>query len=155
LLDRLVDAANEPALSTGSSEPAADALPGLVRHPWRRLAKGATRLGDHPSDERLHQLRIRTKRARYAAEAAAPVLGKPARAFAQAAAGLQEVLGDLNDAVVAAAWLESWSQEAGDREAAQAAATLAAAEHGAAERLRGQWRAAWEELADPKLSAWM
>jgi CHAD domain-containing protein len=155
LLDLLVDAANEPALAPGAPDPASEALPALVRHPWRRLAKKAKRLGDQPSDERLHELRIRTKRARYAAEAAAPVLGKQARAFAQAAARLQDVLGDLNDAVVAAAWLESWSEEASDRMAAEAAATLAEGERLAAERLRGQWRAAWEELADPKLSSWM
>lgn len=155
LLDRLVAAANEPALGPGASEPAIETLPELVRHPWRRLVKKARRLGDQPADELLHELRIRAKRARYASEAAAPVLGKPARGFAQAAARLQEVLGDLNDAVVAAAWLEGWSQESGDRTAAEAAAALAGAESVAAERLRGQWRAAWEQLADPKLSSWM
>ena len=39
-----------------------------------------------PRTTQLHEVRIRTKRARYAAEAAAPVVGKQARAFAHAAA---------------------------------------------------------------------
>ena len=103
LLDRLVDAANDPALGDDAGAPAAEVVPGLVRRPWHKLAKRVEKLPESPSDEELHAIRIRTKRARYAAEAATPVVGKPARAFAHAAAELQEVLGELNDAVVAAA----------------------------------------------------
>ncbi len=102
LLDRLVDAANDPSLGDDAGVPASDVVPGLVRRPWHKLAKRVEKLGESPSDDDLHEIRIRTKRARYAAEAAAPIVGKPARAFAHAAAELQDVLGDLNDAVVAA-----------------------------------------------------
>jgi CHAD domain-containing protein len=153
LLDRLVEAANAPVLARASAEPAADAIPALVRRPWHRLSKRAKALGPAPTDAQLHELRIRTKRVRYAAEAATPVVGKQARGFARAAASLQDVLGDLNDAVVAAAWLAGWS--ARDAEAAHAAAQLAASERSTAEALRGHWRAAWEELANPELRAWM
>ncbi len=153
LLDRLVDAANTPALAQAAAEPAVEAIPALVRRPWHRLSKRAKALGDTPTDARLHEVRIRTKRVRYAAEAAAPVAGKQARAFAHAAAELQDVLGDLNDAVVAARWLSGWAVR--DDEAARAAAKLAASERGTAEELRGRWQAAWEQLADPKLHAWM
>ena len=126
LLDRLVDAANTPALAQAAAEPAVEAIPALVRRPWHRLSKRAKALGDTPTDARLHEVRIRTKRVRYAAEAAAPVAGKQARAFAHAAAELQDVLGDLNDAVVAARWLSGWAVR--DDEAARAAAKLAASE---------------------------
>jgi len=153
LLDRLVDAANAPVLTTAADEPAVEAIPALVRRPWHRLSKRAKDLGDAPTDHQLHDLRIRTKRARYAAEAAAPVVGKQARAFAHAAARLQDVLGDLNDAVIAAAWLSGWAVR--DDDAARAAEQLAAAERAAADALRGTWRAAWDELADPRLRAWM
>src|SRR5262249_25553874 len=104
LLDRLVDAAAAPRLRDNAGERATGAVPALVRRPWHKLAKHADRLPPHPDDAQLHELRIRTKRVRYAAEAAAPVVGKQARALARAAADLQEVLGDLNDAVVAARW---------------------------------------------------
>jgi len=153
LLDRLVDAANAPVLTTAADEPAVEAIPALVRRPWHRLSKRAKDLGDAPTDHQLHDLRIRTKRARYAAEAAAPVVGKQARAFAHAAAKLQDVLGDLNDAVVAAAWLSGWA--ARDDDAARAAEQLASAERSTADALRGHWGAAWDELADPRLRAWM
>ena len=155
LLDRLVGAANAPVLGHDADEPADGAVPALVRRPWHRLAKRAKALGSAPSDVQLHEVRIRTKRVRYAAEAAAPVVGKPARAFSHAAARLQDVLGDLNDAVVAGAWLEAWAAESNDAAGSAAADTLAAAERSAADELRERWGAAWEELAEPKLRAWM
>src|SRR4029453_18566716 len=130
-----------------------------MRGPWHRLAKRAKALGSAPSDAQLHEVRIHTKRVRYAAEAAAPVVGKQARAFSHAAARLQDVLGDLNDAVVAGAWLEAWAAESTDTAGAAAADALAAAGGpgggATAGELRGRWRAGWEELAEPKLRAWM
>jgi CHAD domain-containing protein len=155
LLDRLVEAANTPALGQDAGEPATEAVPVLVRRPWHRLAKRAKALGSAPSDSQLHEVRIHTKRVRYAAEAAAPVVGKQARAFSHAAARLQDVLGDLNDAVVAGAWLEAWAAESNDAAGSAAAGALAAAERSAADELRGRWGTAWEELAEPKLRAWM
>jgi CHAD domain-containing protein len=155
LLDRLVEAANAPVLSSSATEPASAAIPELVRRPWHTLEKRAKRLGQHPTDGQLHDLRIHTKRLRYASEAAAPIVGKQARALAHAAAALQDVLGDLNDAVVAATWLDEWAADAEDGEARRAAGVLAASERAAAKHLRGRWRAAWDALADPKLRAWM
>ena len=71
LLDRLVEAGTEPKLTLAASAPAAKVLPDLVAVPWKRLRRDARRLGAEPADEELHALRIRAKRARYAAEAAA------------------------------------------------------------------------------------
>ena len=79
LLDSLVAAANAPALRESADAPAVDVVPELVRRPWHKLAKRVKALGESPSDEELHEVRIRTKRVRYAAEAAAPIVGKPAR----------------------------------------------------------------------------
>jgi CHAD domain-containing protein len=155
LLERLVDAANDPALTPRAAEAANEAIPALVGHPWRALKKQAKTLDAAPTDDHLHALRIRTKRVRYAAEAAAPIVGKPARAFAHAAARLQDVLGDLNDAVVAGAWLEARASDERDAAASGAARALAAAERSAAQELRATWRAVWGELADPRLRAWM
>jgi CHAD domain-containing protein len=155
LLDRLVEAASAPSLLPSADEQAAEAVPRLVRRPWHALAKRAKRLGAEPRDEQLHDIRIRTKRVRYAAEAVAPIVGKPARAFSHAAAFLQDVLGDLNDSVVAARWLDEWAARAQDAEASRGAASLAALERSSADRLRGRWRSAWDELSEPKLRAWM
>jgi CHAD domain-containing protein len=155
LLERLVEAANAPVLRDAAEGPAVEVVPGLVRRPWHKLAKRVEALGEHPSDADLHAVRIRTKRVRYAAEAAAPVVGKNARAFAKAAARLQDVLGDLHDAVVAAAWLEGWARQRGTAAERLGAHTLETDERSAAHVLRGCWREAWEELEDEKLRAWM
>ena len=155
LLDRLVEAAGAPALRGDADRPAADAIPALVRRPWHKLEKRAGKLPDDPTNAELHEIRIRTKRVRYAAEAAAPIAGKPARALGHAAARLQDVLGDLNDADVAAGWLDDWGARAGAGDGTRAAEALAALERDATADLRDRWRAAWAELAEPKLRAWM
>jgi len=155
LLDRLVAAASVPALLPEADLPAADVLPALVQRPWRSLAKTVRGLDDEPTDEELHGVRIRTKRVRYAAEAAAPLFGKQARAFAAAAAGLQEVLGDLNDAVVAEAWLRDWVRTSRSLQGAFAAGEIAALERAAGRRSRAGWKKAWKVLASPKLRSWM
>jgi len=155
LLDRLVAAANAPGFRPSADEPAGESIPKLVRRPWHKLAKRAKALGNEPRNEQLHEVRIRTKRVRYAAEAAAPIVGRPARSFAHAASALQDVLGDLNDSVVAAAWLDDWADRADDAEAARGAASLAALERSAALEQRQHWRAALDELSEPELRAWM
>lgn len=155
LLTALVDAANAPALRGSAEQAATEVVPALVRRPWHKLDKRVQALDSTPSDDELHEIRIRTKRVRYAADSAAPVVGKQARAFARAAAGLQEVLGDLNDAVVAGAWLGSWATGERDAAGVRAAEALAASERAAAISLRAGWRGAWESLAAPELRAWM
>jgi CHAD domain-containing protein len=156
LLDRLVRAANAPALLESADAQAIDVVPGLVRRPWHKLAKRVKALDESPSDKQLHEIRIRTKRVRYAADAVTPIVGKQARSFARAAAGLQEALGDLNDAVVAAGWLDDWRkqgrEEPGEIRAAEA---LAASERADAAHHRAGWQTAWEKLAAPELHAWM
>lgn len=155
LLSTLVDAANAPTLTSRASAPAVEIVPALVRKPWHRLEKHVSALGATPSDDELHEARIRTKRVRYAAEATVPILGKPARTFARAAAALQETLGDLNDAVIAAGWLEAWTSAERDPAAERAATDLATSEHTAAASARATWRDAWERLAAPELRSWM
>ena len=106
LLDRLVEAAREPALLPDGGR-ARDRGPATARaRPVEEAARDPSRRSPttHPT-RHLHAVRIRAKRSRYAAEAVTPALGQPARRFAKAVAGLQEVLGDHQDAVVAATWL--------------------------------------------------
>jgi CHAD domain-containing protein len=155
LLDRLVEAANAPVLLLEADLPAIAVLPGFVRRPWRALAKRAKSVGEPPTDEELHAVRIRTKRARYAAEAVAPLLGKPALAFADAAAELQEILGELSDSVVAERWLRSWASRSRSTRGVFVAGELAGLERAAAQKARARWPRAWEELSSPRLRSWM
>ncbi len=81
----------------------------LVRRACRRTtqAADAADAAESPAerDHLLHEVRKTAKRARYAAEAVQPVIGKPARRVATVMEAIQENLGDHQDAVVERAWL--------------------------------------------------
>ena len=114
LLDRLVAAASAPDLKDEAYEPSADALPPLVKTAWKKLAKKARSLEAEGSDEAFHTVRIRAKRARYAAEAVAPSLGpaeEDAARFADRAADVQDVLGAHQDAVVGQDVFRSFAEQ--------------------------------------------
>lgn len=146
LVDRLIAAALSPELIEGQRDRSASkALPPIVRHAWRQLDRKVSSL-EQPTDEDLHVVRILAKRCRYAAEACAPTLGKPTRQLAQAAKHLQEVLGELNDAVVAERWLHEWAKQSRSGAGAFAAGELAALERDAARRARSRWPAAWRRV---------
>jgi CHAD domain-containing protein len=153
LLAALLDAASEPMLSVRAGEPALPTTAALVRGPWRQLEAAVKALGDQPPDEQLHRVRIQAKRARYAADAAAAVWGRPARRLADALSRVQSVLGDLNDAQVA----EQWLRQRGRRSAGQAflAGELTAMQRAAAEKARRLWPDAWRRASSPKLRSWL
>ena len=79
------------------------------RAPWPGAVSGeegeeTSRRGARPhgTDEELHKARKAGKRARYAAELAHPVLGKQTKNAIDQYKELQDILGDLQDGVVAA-----------------------------------------------------
>jgi CHAD domain-containing protein len=154
LLDDVVAAAAAPALLPGADRPAAEVMPPLVRKPWRRLRKAVRQAGDDPADDQLHQIRIRAKRARYAAEAVEPVIGTPAEDFADAVADLQSVLGDHQDAVVGEAWLRE-AAAASRRDVALVAGLLIGAERASAADTRDRWRKVWKAANRKRLRAWL
>ncbi|MEV4949333.1 CYTH and CHAD domain-containing protein [Streptomyces sp. NPDC053755] len=83
----------------------ASVLAKAVHKDYDRLAGRVGRaLPLEPGPERdlaMHEARKAAKRARYAAEAATPALGKPARRMAKRLKAVQSVLGDHQDSVVA------------------------------------------------------
>jgi CHAD domain-containing protein len=151
LLDRLVEAAHSPQLTAEADGPARRVLPVLVALPWSRLWRDGRRLDATSPDAELHALRIRAKRVRYAAEAVAPVMGQRATRFATAVTRLQTVLGEHQDAVIAAAWLRENGPDSGHP---FAAGQLWALERAAAEEARQQFPAAWRAATDRHLRSW-
>lgn len=145
VLQVLVDSARSPRLLPGSHQPAQDAATELLAVPWRRLRRHVQSLGVEPADADLHEVRIRAKRVRYAAEAVRAVLGRRAGTFARSAAGLQEVLGDHQDAVVAGNLLRQLAAGA-PAEVAFAAGELSGLERAAAAEARARWPGAWKHL---------
>lgn len=151
LLDRLVAAADDPALLPSADAPAVEVLPRLARRPWRRLRAAVDALPDVPLDHQLHAIRIHAKRSRYAAEAVTPALGTPARRFARAVASLQEVLGDHQDAVIAADWLRAAAEDTDDRDEAFVAGMLTGMIRLVEHDTRDAWPDAWSRARHRRL----
>ena len=86
-----------------ASRSAARALPRRTRRAWDRLDRtldvAAAAEPGTDRDEALHEVRKAARRARYASEVAAAVVGAPARRSAKRAHRVQEVLGAQHDAV--------------------------------------------------------
>lgn len=156
LLDRLVQAAADPALNQSQAErtaaPADRALPALALKPWRDLRLAVRRLPEHPADQQLHQIRILAKRMRYAAEAAAPAAGRQALKFAKRAAAVQTELGEHQDSITAQTWLRSVKTT---RRRAFVAGELYALEAARADDVRQRWRHTWDRLDHPQRREWM
>jgi len=152
LLESLVAAAHDPATLVEADQPASASLPALATTPWRRLRSAVKQLPVSPTDPELHRIRILAKRARYAAEAVAPVAGGDANAFARAAAKLQTILGEHQDAVTAQAWLRG-THVSGRK--AFVAGELIALERLAAEDARVRWPKIWDSLDRKRLRSWM
>lgn len=156
LLDVLVEAATAPPLAAGLAvadrEVTREAAK-AVRRPWRNLAEAVKALGPNPSDAALHRVRIKAKRCRYAADAVVPVVGSPASHLATAIAGLQTVLGDHHDTVVAEARLRQAAQA--DPDARVAAGQLIAVERMLRAELRSRWPDAWNVASARKLRRWL
>ena len=153
LLDDLVAAAHSPAVLPEVAAHPARSLGQLMERPWKHLEHAASAAGTFPADADLHEIRIRAKRARYAAEALIPAFGKPARRFGEAAAELQTVLGRHQDAVIASAWLRD---EAGRAAVGTAfvAGELAGLQQAIARDTRDEWRDVWARLDRRKLRFW-
>jgi CHAD domain-containing protein len=73
----------------------------LAKKEYKRLRKAYLALGPEPPDDELHALRIKAKRARYAAELAALAEGQRFATLAEAATEVQDLIGAHQDAVVA------------------------------------------------------
>jgi CHAD domain-containing protein len=147
-------AAPEPGGGIDPAVVASQVLGAMVTRPWRQLRRAVRELGEQPEDDALHQVRILAKRLRYAAEAAAVVMGRPAARMAQVTAKLQGVLGDFNDACVAETWLRA-SVAGGDAAQALVAGQLLTLERQVQADIRRGWRPYWEALDDRRLREWL
>ncbi|MDR4465361.1 MAG: CYTH and CHAD domain-containing protein [Nitrospira sp.] len=96
LIRRLQQAAQAPSVIESPLT-----VPQLARQAFKKLRKALRCLRPSPSDAALHRIRIKTKRARYAAELAKGSVGKPATRFIKAARAVQDLLGVHQDAIQA------------------------------------------------------
>jgi CHAD domain-containing protein len=151
LIERLIEASRAPALTAEAQQRAEVVVPVVARRDWKQLRKGITALPDQPADAELHRIRILAKRMRYAAEAAEPIAGKVATRCADAAAALQDVLGDHQDSVT----VQQWLREVGRGPRAFVAGELTALERETAAQDRAAWHNVWKKLDRKRLKRWM
>jgi len=96
LLDRLEQAIRRPKVVSADLS-----LPIVAAGQFKKLRKAVKAMLKDPSSTDLHTVRIKVKRARYAAELAQPIVGRPAKRFVARTKKLQDILGEYQDAVVA------------------------------------------------------
>ena len=167
LLDRLHVATRTPPFALGRGDDGEEAvargvLPALVGRRWRALRRQVRKSGPDPTDRDLHRIRIKAKQLRYAAEAAAPVVGNPALQIASAAETVQTVLGHHHDAVATETWLRQHSSlsDPGDSvsdvaEIAFAAGVLVVDQQLRQRKFRQQWFDSWRTLSKRKRRSWL
>ncbi|MFC8586822.1 CHAD domain-containing protein [Streptomyces sp. NPDC057217] len=116
LLDRLDALLADPPLRKAASGDAAKVLARAVRKDRARLAARVDRAlslaPGHERDLALHEARKAAKRARYAADAARPTLGKSAKKVSTRVKKVQSLLGEHQDGVVARATLRDLAAQA-------------------------------------------
>lgn len=154
ILESLVTVANDPPTTDAAAGRATKELAGLVRKRWRRLQKAVSQLDETPDSTALHEVRLLTKRTRYAAEAVSGAVGGPARRFAKALSKVQDELGEKNDAVVAEAWLVANAEKL-DPAAAFAAGRLAQIMGDGSRHGPDSWRAHYGRAARKRNQTWL
>jgi len=106
------------------------------------------------TDEELHKLRVRLKRARYAAELAERAVGKPAVKFVASAKAFQDVAGEHQDAVVAEERLRELAEQTGRGKALFVLGRLVERQEPRRDRARAGVPAAWKRVKKRGLKAW-
>jgi CHAD domain-containing protein len=160
---RLIDAADDPVTTEAADLAAHQVVPPLVERAWKKLAKEATRLladeeaipGGAPDSE-WHASRITAKKARYAAEAAAPVFGADAVAFGKQLSQITEILGDHQDAAIAIEQIKGLAAEDGITPAAAfGLGALLSVEHDSVANTRTDFSNLWPKVSRRRWRRWL
>ena len=149
LLDTIELAVAAPRF-TGDDTP----LAAIARSEFRKLRKAVRALGKIPTDEELHTVRIKGKRARYAAELAEATGSKTAKKFIKKAKRFQDVIGEHQDAVVAEGEFRRAAGLTRSQAAALAAGRLIERQRAKKRRMRRAVPDAWAALDAAGKRAW-
>jgi CHAD domain-containing protein len=126
----------------------------FAKRAFKKLRKAIQDLGSSPNNVRLHEIRIKTKRARYAAELAEPTVGKAATRFIKNACTLQDVLGMHQDAIQAEAHVRAFLKQSTSVRAAFVAGRMVERQRERRDRARKNMRTLWKGLLKRGERAW-
>ena len=151
LRERLELAARAPRLTLAARLYASEAFPRVIKRRRKSISRAVKDLTVRPSLASLHRIRILAKRLRYASEAIDGAGCSGMAALAKAAEGVQDVLGELNDAASACATLRRMRAKP---RLSLAANAMLALEMEAVARAREAWPTAWGRLAVTEMPSW-
>lgn len=126
----------------------------LATRAFKKLRKVIRQVGSSLSSAKIHEIRIKTKRARYATELAEPVVGKPATRFIKKARVVQDVLGMHQDALQAEAHVRAFLKQSSSVRAAFVAGRMVERQRERRAKASKEMRTLWEGLLKRGEQAW-
>ncbi len=149
LVNQLIEASRAPHIVVTDCT-----LPDLAAKAFKKLCKAVRGLPSDPTDAALHGVRIKAKRARYAAELAETMVGKAASRFIRRAKAFQELLGVHQDAVVGEERIRALFAESKGRRAAFTAGRMVERQRQQRVQARAAFRSKWKKLNKRGKKAW-
>lgn len=136
---------------------AAKVLPPLVQASWNKLDKQARRLHREMDghDDHWHRTRIVAKKARYTVEACVPVFGGPAKKFAKQLETVTELLGEHQDAAIAASVVEQLAAQTRGSRSAFALGVVFAQQREQVVSCRREFVDAWPRVSHDEWRGWL
>ena len=126
----------------------------IAAREFKKLRKAVHRLDSVPTDAELHRVRIKTKRARYAAELAESGAGKSATRFIRCAKIMQDILGKHQDAVVGEQRVRALFAEAKGQRAAFTAGRIVERQRQRRDQARAAFWPLWKKINRRGRKAW-
>ena len=126
----------------------------LAKREFTKLRKAIRRLGSSPNHAKIHEVRIKTKRARYAAELAVWSVGKPAARFMKRARSVQDLLGTYQDAIQAEAYIRTFLKQSTSVRAGFVAGRLVERQNQRRETVRKNMKPLLKSLLKQGKKAW-
>ncbi len=149
LVNRLIPAVREPAMEQNEIT-----LPDLAGKAFKKLRKAVKELGDNAPNAKWHRVRIRAKRARYAAELSELCSGRIGTRFIEKVKLVQDQLGDLQDAVMAEDHLRRFTSKKAGRYSAFLAGQMVERQRQRRRQARQAFFSTWKQVKRCGKEAW-
>jgi CHAD domain-containing protein len=126
----------------------------LAKQEFSKLRKVIRQAGHTPNNANIHRIRIKTKRARYAAELAESTVGKSATRFIDKARVVQDLLGLHQDAYKADAYIQAFLKQSTSMRAAFIAGRMAERQRRRREKAKEKMKRLLNSLLKRGEKAW-
>ena len=126
----------------------------LAKQEYTKLQHAICQAGRVPNSATIHEVRIKTKRARYAAELAGSTVGKPASRFINKARVVQDVLGMHQDAIQAETYIRGFLKHSTSTRAAFVAGRMVERQRRRREKARKKMQRLFRNLLKRGEKAW-